>query len=92
MRNQLLGPRNALENPACDPQPRYRWSKSSDLPDRKELIDRITSQRAAIIVAVNRQFDWKCNTSMMFHGAPPTEGTCTTLLAGKRKVMSGLQS
>ncbi|WP_254509382.1 hypothetical protein [Anatilimnocola floriformis] len=69
---------------------RYHWTKPSDLPERLELIDRITGHSVAVIQTVSRQYEWKRSTSAIIHGAPPAEGECETLSDAKIQVEAGL--
>ena len=71
---------------------RYFWSKPSDLPERVELIDKITSHPAAVIHFVNRRYQWKRTTSELIHGAPPAEGHCDTLMQAKISILDGLKN
>ncbi|WP_425615043.1 hypothetical protein NA78x_004931 [Anatilimnocola sp. NA78] len=71
-------------------QNRYRWVKPSDLPDRVELIDNLTTLRVAVITDVNRRWCWKRNTTLLLHGVPPAEGIEASLTQAKIKVLEGL--
>jgi hypothetical protein len=74
------------------PAKRYHWVKPSDLPERSELIDRVTGKRAAVILTVANQFLWTRSTSSMIHGIRPAEGECRSLLEAKAKVTDGLSN
>jgi hypothetical protein len=69
---------------------RYHWVKPSDLPDRVELIDSETSHRVAVITNMGRNWYWKRNTTTLLNGARPVEGTATSLVQAKFKVLDGL--
>jgi hypothetical protein len=69
---------------------RYRWAKPSDLPDRIELIDNISSQHIAVITIDGRTYRWRRTTTILLHGAPPTEGNATSLTLAKVRVLDGL--
>lgn len=71
---------------------RYHWAKPSDLPERVELIDKVTSQPAAVILIIDRQYEWQRNTSTMIHGAPPADGKCSSLQEAKERVLHGLKN
>ena len=83
---------NQPSTETCDPEFRYHWTKPSDLPDRVELVDRVTRQAAAVILIIERRCQWKRITSQMIHGAPPAEGKCNTLGEAKAKVLDGLKN
>lgn len=70
--------------------PRYQWKKNSDLPERVELIDVVTTQQAAVILNISRRWHWKRSTSVMIHGAPPAEGVDMRLSSAKKAVVAGL--
>ncbi|WP_254506524.1 hypothetical protein [Anatilimnocola floriformis] len=75
---------------AESPPQRYAWRKPSNLPERVELIDRVTSQVVAVVEHVGRDWQWRRNTSQLVHGAPPSEGMQTSLEDAKQAVLNGL--
>jgi hypothetical protein len=70
--------------------PRYYWQKPSDLPERVELMDTVTSTPAAVITSVSRKWHWKRNTTVILHGAPPAEGKQSLLDDARQAVVDGL--
>ena len=69
---------------------RYEWRKPSDLPDRLELIDKVTKQIIAEIVSIGRKWLWGRKTSLLLHGAIPAEGVAVGLTQAKIRVLDGL--
>jgi hypothetical protein len=69
---------------------RYEWRKPSDLPDRLELIDRVTKYIIAEIVSIGRTWEWRRKTSLLLHGAGPAEGIAKGLTQAKVQVLDGL--
>lgn len=69
---------------------RYSWRKPSTLPERIELFDHVTLQPAAVILSVSRRYQWSRTTSILVHGAPPTEGVHTSLEEAKQAIVAEL--
>jgi hypothetical protein len=73
------------------PAHRYHWQRPSDLPDRIELFDTVEYHRVAVILALGlNDWKWERSTTMLLNGAPPIEGSSTTLATAKRKILNGL--
>ena len=70
--------------------PRYQWRKPSDLPDRLELVDGVTSKPIATIMQTGQDWSWKRSTAVLLHGAPPAEGFAKSLAKAKECVVKGL--
>jgi hypothetical protein len=83
-------PQSAIQ--AGSPEKRYHWVKPSDLPERSELIDRVTGKRAAVILTIAHQFLWNRSTSSLLHGTRPAEGECESLQEAKNRVTDGLSN
>jgi hypothetical protein len=69
---------------------RYRWVKPSDLPERVELIDNVTSHQVATITTGGRVYYWKRSTSVLLHGVPSAEGSTSSLTQAKNYILEGL--
>jgi hypothetical protein len=78
--------------PSGTPEERYHWVKPLNLPERSELIDRVTGKPAAVILTIAIQFLWTRSTSSLIHGIRPSEGECESLLEAKDKVTDGLSN
>jgi hypothetical protein len=69
---------------------RYEWRKPSDLPAHLELIDTITRHPIGIFLGLGRKWHWQRRTTVLLHGAPPTEGICGQLNEAKERLLDGL--
>ncbi len=84
--------RNKIEPRICDPEVRFIWITPSDLPERVELIDRVTSRRAAVILTLNHRFLWRREKTAMMHITSPPEGIADSLTDAKAGILTGLKN
>jgi hypothetical protein len=51
-------------------------------------MDSMTSRSVATIINSGQSWNWKRETSLLLHGAPPAEGICDGLIKAKIKVLA----
>jgi hypothetical protein len=69
---------------------RYRWVRQGEPPECIELVDTVANRPIAKIMSLGRKWQWRRETSLLLHGAPPAEGTTVRLTDAKKCVLTGL--